>query len=168
MNSRRRLYIIAFAVYTTALLTTTALAWLALQYNTAAGIAQLAVALSGNGLGGFALVLGILRDDRAEKERERARKAEESAKKSDQIAAEARERAAQFKAEAEVQRQRAERAEAERRQLEAERRQLEAELLRSYVERDRAMADRVSRLEAALGLAPPADSDVENNDATEK
>ncbi len=154
MNPRQRLYIIAFAVYTTALLTTTALAWLALQYNTAAGIAQLAVALSGNGLGGFALVLGILRDDRAEKERERARKAEESAKKSDRIAADARQQAAQFQAQAEELRQRAERA--------------EDELRRVRAQRDQAIADRFSRIEAALGLTPPTDSDAENNDIAEQ
>ena len=50
----------------------TALAWLALQRNTAAGVVQLTVSLSGNASGGFALVLGILRDDRAERERQQA------------------------------------------------------------------------------------------------
>ncbi len=70
MNSRTRLYIMAFAAYTSALLVAAVFAWVALQYSMAAGVAQLAVALSGNEIGGFALLLGILRDDRAQKAEE--------------------------------------------------------------------------------------------------
>lgn len=90
MNPRRRLYILAFAAYTTALALMTALAWLAFQHNVAAGIAQLTVSLSGNAPGGFALVLGILRDDRVDRERRPADEAVESASKYEQKANEAR------------------------------------------------------------------------------
>ena len=99
MNPRYRLYIIAFAIYTSALLVTTALAWLAIQYDMVAGIAQLAVSITGNGLGGVALVFGILRDDRA-------KKAEEETARVRQQAEQYRERAE--RAEAELQRLRAE------------------------------------------------------------
>ena len=146
----------AFAVYTTALLATTVLAWLALQYSTAAGVVQLAVALSGNGIGGFALLLGILRDDRAQKADERAAKAEESAKQSDQKAAKAQQEAEQFRQQAEEARQRAERAETERQRA-------EVELERVRAERDQEIAARIRRLEIAAGFATPDASD----DATE-
>lgn len=134
----------AFAAYTSALLVMAVLAWLSIQYNTVAGIVQLTVALSGNGLGGFALVLGILRDDRAEKAEERAAKAEEQT-------AVARQQAEQF-------RQRAERAEAERERI-------QEELRRFRDEQSREMAERIRRLEIAAGFAPPEAAD---NDATEK
>lgn len=90
MNPRRRLYILAFAAYTTTLTLMTALAGLAFKHNVAASIAQLTVSLSGNALGGFALVLGILRDDRVDRERRRADEAVESASKYEQKANEAR------------------------------------------------------------------------------
>ena len=152
MNPRRRLYILAFAAYTTTLALMTALAWLAFQHSTAAGIAQLTVSLSGNALGGFALVLGILRDDRAERERQRADEAVESARKSEQKANDARQladqlqkqveqskkEAEQLHAQAEQERQRADRAEAELRRVRDEQ-QLEA---------------RFRRLEEALDLTP--------------
>ncbi|MYC35237.1 MAG: hypothetical protein F4X64_18985 [Chloroflexi bacterium] len=132
----------AFAVYTTALLVTTALAGLALQYSTAAGVVQLAVALSGNGIGGFALVLGILRDDRVQK-------AEENAAQARQESEQFKQQAEQFKQQAESERQRAERA--------------EAELERVRAERDQEWAARIRRLEIAAGFAAPDASD----DATE-
>ena len=135
----------------------TALAWLAFQHSTAAGIAQLTVSLSGNALGGFALVLGILRDDRAERERQRADEAVESARKSEQKANDARQLADQLqkqveqsKKEAELERRRADRAEAELRRVRDEQ-QLEA---------------RFRRLEEALGLTPEtgtADDQVEES-----
>ena len=92
----------AFAAYTSALLVAAVFAWAALQYSTAAGITQLAVALSGNGIGGFALVLGILRDDRAQKERERAEKAEQEVVKARQQIEQYRQRAELAEAELEL------------------------------------------------------------------
>ena len=130
MNPRNRLYIMAFAAYTSALLVAAVFARAALQYSTAGGVAQLTVALSGNGIGGFALLLGIFRDDRAQK-------AEASAKESEQKAANARQEAEQFRKEAEQQRQRAERAEAELESLKT------------------GLSARVFRLETAAGLATP-------------
>ena len=132
----------AFAAYTSALLAAAVFAWVALQYSTATGVAQLAVALSGNGIGGFALVLGILRDDRAQKAEQKATKAQKEAEQF-------RQQAEQFRQQAEAARQRAERAEAELKQLRSE--------------RDNAVNARLRRLEIAAGLAPPDASD----DATE-
>ena len=106
MNRRRQLYILALAAHTASLVVMAAMPWLAIQRNTVAGIVRLTVALSGNGLGGFARVPGILRDDRADRERERADKAEETAKQSEQKAIKAQQQA-------EPERLRAERAEAE-------------------------------------------------------
>ena len=142
MNARNRLYIMAFAAYTSALLVAAVFAWLAIQQSAAAGVAQLAVAIAGNGLGGFALVLGILRDDRAHRERERADKAEQETVK-------ARQQAAHFQRQAEAAMQRAERAEAE------------LERLRSG--REEEFAARLRRLEIAAGITQPDASD----DATE-
>lgn len=79
----------AFAVYTSALLVTAVFAWLAIQYSVASNVAQLAIALTGNGLGGFALVLGILRDDRVQKAEEKAAKAQQHAAESEQSAVKA-------------------------------------------------------------------------------
>lgn len=132
----------AFAAYTSALLVAAVFAWVALQYSTAAGIAQLAVALSGNGIGEFALVLGILRDDRAQKAEQKATKAQ---KEAEQL----RQQAEQFRQQAEAARQRAERAEAELQQLRSE--------------RDNEVHARLRRLEIAAGITPPDASD----DATE-
>ncbi len=159
MNPRRRLYILAFAAYTTTLALMTALAWLAFQHSTAAGIAQLTVSLSGNALGGFALVLGILRDDRAERERQRADEAVESARKSEQKANEARQLADQLQKQVEQSKKEAEQlhaqAEQERRQTELERQRAdraEAELRR--VRDEQQLEARFRRLEEALGLIP--------------
>ena len=166
MNQRRQLYILAFAAYTTSLVVVAALAWLAIQYNTVAGIVQLTVALSGNGLGGFALVLGILRDDRADRERERAEKAEEEVKQLTQQASEAQRQAKQFQTQAEQFQTQAEQfqTQAEQERLRAER--AEAELQRLRTEYEREIVARVSRIEAVLGLA--STPDTENDDATER
>lgn len=148
----------AFAVYTTALLATTALAGLALQYSTAAGVVQLAVALSGNGIGGFALVLGILRDDRVQKAEENAAKARQESEQFKQQAEQFKQESEQFKQQAELlERQ----AESER--LRAERAEAEVERIRT--DRDREIAARVSRIEAALGLPslPDASDDAMEN-----
>ena len=153
----------AFAAYTSALLVAAVFAWLAIQHSMAAGVAQLAVAIAGNGLGGFALVLGILRDDRAQK-------AEASAKESEQKAAKAQRDAEQFRKEAEQFRLQAERfqqeAEEARQQVEEARHRAhraESELERLRAERDQELAARVRRLELAAGLTPPDAS----SDATE-
>ena len=159
MNRRYRLYIIAFAIYTSALLVTALLAWLAIQYDVVAGVAQLAVSVTGNGLGGVALVFGILQDDRAKKAEEETARARRQAEKSEQEAIKARQQADQFQKlseqlhlQAEQQRQQAE----EQRQR-AER--AEAELQRVRAQRDSEFADRLRRLEAAAGIAPPDTSD---------
>ena len=122
VSRRRQLYILAFVAYTTALTVTASLAWLVSQHNLAAGIAQFSISMSGNALGGFALVLGILRDDRADRERERAQRAEESAKESDRQTAEARRQTEQALKQADELRQQAER---ERQQAEHERQKAE-------------------------------------------
>ena len=142
----------AFAAYTSALLVAAVFAWAALQYSTAAGVAQLAVALSGNGIGGFALLLGILRDDRAQKAEQKATKAQQEATKAQQEATNAQQEATKFQQEAVQQRQRAERAEAELERLRSER-----------AERDQELAARVHRLEIAFGLV----SADQPNDSTE-
>ena len=156
MNQRNRLYIMAFAVYTSALLVTAIFAWLAIQYNVASSVAQLAIALTGNGLGGFALVLGILRDDRVQK-------AEEETAKARQETAQAKQRADEFqKLYVELQQQ----AEQERRQAEQQRQRAEraeAELQRLRAEHDNEINARFRRLEIAAGITPPDASD----DATE-
>ncbi len=157
MNQRNRLYIMAFAVYTSALLVTAIFAWLAIQYNLASNVAQLAIALTGNGLGGFALVLGILRDDRAQKAAEETAKArQETAKAKQQVDqfqklyVESQQQAEQERRQAEQQRQRAERA--------------EAELQRLRAERNDAVNARLRRLEIATGITPPdASSDATEN-----
>ena len=149
MNQRNRLYIMAFAVYTSALLVTAVFAWLAIQYNVASSVAQLAIALTGNGLGGFALVLGILRDDRVQKAEEETAKARQETAKAKQQADEFQKLYVESQQQAEQERQRAERA--------------EAELQRLRAERDDAVNARLRRLEIAAGITPPDASD----DATE-
>ena len=184
MNARNRLYIMAFAVYTSALLVTAVFAWLAIRYDIASNAAQLAIAITGNGLGGFALVLGILRDDRAQKAEEEAAKARQETAKAKQQADEfqklyvelqqqteqQRQQAEQQRQQAEQQRQQAEQfrqqAEQERLQAEQERQRAEraeAELQRLRAEHDHEVAARLHRLEIAAGITPPDASD----DATE-
>ena len=177
MNARNRLYIMAFAVYTSALLVTAVFAWLAIRYDIASNAAQLAIAITGNGLGGFALVLGILRDDRAQKAEEEAAKARQETAKAKQQAdefqklyVELQQQTEQQRQQAEQQRQQAEQfrqqAEQERLQAEQERQRAEraeAELQRLRAEHDHEVAARLHRLEIAAGITPPDASD----DATE-
>ena len=133
----------AFAAYTSALLVAAVFSWLAIQHNTAVGVAQLTVALSGNGIGGFALLLGILRDDRAQKAEEKAAKARQETEKFKQ-------QADQLRQQAEQQRQRADRA--------------EAELERLRASQGGEFAERIRRLEIAAGFATPdASDDVTEN-----
>ena len=125
-------------IYTVATAALVALEVAATLLGDSALLARLVTMLSGNLLGGFALVLGILRDDRVEKEKQRAAAA----------IAEAQKRA-------ESERNRADRA--------------EAELHRVRAEYNREMADRIRRLEAAVGImpaTPPADDD--RNDRPEE
>ena len=177
MNARNRLYIMAFAVYTSALLVTAVFAWLAIRYDIASNAAQLAIAITGNGLGGFALVLGILRDDRAQKAEEEAAKARQETAKAKQQAdefqklyVELQQQTEQQRQQAEQQRQQAEQfrqqAEQERLQAEQERQRAEraeAELQRLRAEHDHEVAARLHRLEIAAGITLPDASD----DATE-
>ncbi len=139
----------AFAVYTSALLVTAIFAWLAIQYNVASSVAQLAIALTGNGLGGFALVLGILRDDRVQKAEEETAKARQETAQAKQRADEFQKLYVELQQQAEQQRQRAERA--------------ETELQRLRTEHDSGINARLRRLEIAAGITPPDASD----DATE-
>jgi DNA anti-recombination protein RmuC len=139
----------AFAVYTSALLVTAIFAWLAIQYNVASSVAQLAIALTGNGLGGFALVLGILRDDRVQKAEEETAKARQETAQAKQRADEFQKLYVELQQQAEQERQRAERA--------------EAELQRLRAEHDNEINARFRRLEIAAGITPPDASD----DATE-
>ena len=170
MNARNRLYIMAFAVYTSALLVTAVFAWLAIRYDIASNAAQLAIAITGNGLGGFALVLGILRDDRAQKAEEEAAKARQETAKAKQQADEFQKLYVELQQQTEQQRQQAEQfrqqAEQERLQAEQERQRAEraeAELQRLRAEHDHEVAARLHRLEIAAGITPPDASD----DATE-
>ena len=155
MNQRNRLYIMAFAAYTIALLVMAVLAWLVIQHSRGAGIAQLAVALSGNGIGGFALVLGILRDDRAEKAEQRTAQAQQETAEAKQETAKAQQDAAKAQQDAAKAQQEAE----QLRRLAAEARQraeqAEAELERLRARQNDEFAARIRRLEIAAGLAPP-------------
>ena len=158
---RFKLYLLAFAIYTATAAATATLQALALHYESIAALAPIITTLSGNFLGGFALVLGILRDDRAEKQRERADRAEGENKKLKQENEQyrqqyelARQLAEQERQLAEQERQRAERAEAELRSVRAE--------------HDRELAERVRRLEAFTGLTPPEAADAASSQPTEQ
>ena len=94
-----KLYLLALIIYTVATVVLAVLELVAMRYAEAAILARWATMLSGGFLGGFALVLGILRDDRVEKERQRA---EEAQKRAEQ------ERDRADRAEAKLQRVRAE------------------------------------------------------------
>ena len=159
MKRRYRLYIIAFAIYTSSLLVTAALAWLAIQYDIGAGVASLAVSLSGNGLGGFAMVFGILQDDRAQKAEEKAAKAQQETVKAQKQAAQLQKQAEQAQQQAEQLQNQVEqqRQQAEQQRQRAER--AEAELQRLLAERDSEVNARIRRLEIAAGLVPPDASD---------
>ena len=133
MWQRYKLYLLAFVIYSIATGVLTVLALAAIRYGetTALALALLVTTLSSGFLGGFALVLGILRDDRVEKERQRAEKAEA-------MIAEVQKRA-------DHERNRADRA--------------EAELQRVRAEYGEEMADRVRRLEMAVGITPATAAD---------
>ena len=122
-----KLYLLALVIYTVATAALAVLELMAAHLDDSAVLARLATMLSGSFLGGFALVLGILRDDRVEKERQRTAEAEKRA---------------------EQERSRADRA--------------EAELQRVRAEHSRELADRVRRLEAAVGIAPAGTVDDEH------
>lgn len=179
---RFKLYLLAFALYTVTAAVTAVLQALALHYESIAGLAPIIATLSGNFLGGFALVLGILRDDRAEKQRERADRAEDENKKlkqeneqyrqqyelaqqqcelAQQRAEQEREHAEQERARTKQERERAaqERARAER---------AEAELQRVRSDHDREIAERLRRLEAFAGLEPPEAADAASSHPTEQ
>ena len=126
-----KLYLLALVIYTVATAALAVLELMAAHLDDSAVLARLATMLSGSFLGGFALVLGILRDDRVEKERRRAEKAEAAI--------------AEVQKRAEQERNRADRA--------------EAELQRVRAEHSRELADRVRRLEAAVGIAPAGAAD---------
>ena len=151
---RFKLYLLAFAIYTATAAATATLQALALHYESIAALAPIITTLSGNFLGGFALVLGILRDDRAEKQRERADRAEGENKKLKQENEQYRQQYELARQRAEQEHQRAERAEAELRSVRAE--------------HDREIAERVRRLEAFTGLTPPEAADAASSQPTEQ
>ena len=126
-----KMYLLALVIYTLVTAGLVGLEVAAALLGDSAILARLVTMLSGNLLGGFVLVLGILRDDRVEKERQRANKAEAAI-------AEAQKRV-------EHERNRADRA--------------EAELQRVRTEYGREMADRIRRLEDAVGIVPAAADD---------
>ena len=99
IGERYRLYLLALVIYTAAAVVMTVLDLVAIRYDESVLLAHLITTLSGGFLGGIALVLGILRDNRVEQALKRAQVAEEQVKQE-------RERA--DRAEAELQRMRAE------------------------------------------------------------
>ena len=99
IGERYKLYLLALVIYTAAAVVMTALDLVAIRYDESVLLAHLITTLSGGFLGGIALVLGILRDNRVEQALKRAEVAEEQVKQE-------RERA--DRAEAELQRMRAE------------------------------------------------------------
>ena len=151
MWQRYKLYLLAFVIYSIATGVLTVLALVAIRYDETAALALalLVTTLSSGFLGGFALVLGILRDDRVEKERQRAEKAEAAI-------ADWQKRVAETEKRADHERNRADRA--------------EAELQRVHAEYGGEMAERVRRLEMAVGITPattPADADRSDRPAAQ-
>ena len=132
-----KLYLMALGIYTVATAALVALEVAATLLGDSALLARLVTMLSGNLLGGFALVLGILRDDRVEKEKQRAAAA-----------------IADWQKRAESERNRADRA--------------EAELQRVRTEYNREMADRIRRLEAAVGIMPAPPATVADDDRSDR
>lgn len=136
------------------------------QHSAVAGTAQLTVSPSGNALGGLALVLGILRDDRADRERPEADAVVETARKSEQEANGARGLAGQLQKQVEQTQNAAERlqAEAQQERQRAEHEGRQAALGRQRVDRADAelrrsrdgqqLEARSRRLEEALRLRP--------------
>ena len=150
-----KLYLLAFLIYTITAIVTAAMQAAAIRYDESSILAPIATTLSGNFLGGFALVLGILRDDRTAKQRERADKAEVENKKLQEEKEKYRQ---QYEEEREQARVRVEQA-SDR----AER--AESELQRVRAEYDHEIAERLRRLEAAIGLNPPAAADADLDEA---
>ena len=172
---RFKLYLLAFALYTVTAAVTAVLQALALHYESIAGLAPIIATLSGNFLGGFALVLGILRDDRAEKQRERADRAEDENKKLKQENEQYRQQYELAQQQCELAQQRAaqerEHAEQERARTKQERERAEraeAELQRVRSDHDREIAERLRRLEAFAGLEPPEAADAASSHPTEQ
>lgn len=165
MWQRYKLYLLAFVIYTIATGALVVLELLAIRYGDATVLTRLVTTLSGSFLGGFALVLGILRDDRFEKERRRAEKAEAAIADWQQRAAETEKRAAETEKRAAAAEKRAEQAEQARREAEQRQEHAGAELQRLRDEQSRETAARLRRLEAAVGIAPmaTADADDRNN-----
>ncbi len=149
VSEKYKLYALAFVIYSATGVVTATLQALAIRYEEIAVLAPIITTLSGNFLGGFALVLGILRDDRAEKQRERADKAEGENQKLKRQNEEYRRQYELAQQQAEQERDRAERA--------------EAELQRVRAEREREMEERIRRLEAFTGLTPPEADDTGND-----
>ena len=149
VSEKYKLYVLAFVIYSATAVVTATLQALAIRYEEIAVLAPIITTLSGNFLGGFALVLGILRDDRAEKQRERADKAEGENQKLKRQNEEYRRQYELAQQQAEQERDRAARA--------------EAELQRVRAEREREMEERIRRLEAFTGLTPPEADDTGND-----
>ena len=163
VSEKYKLYVLAFVIYSATAVVTATLQALAIRYEEIAVLAPIITTLSGNFLGGFALVLGILRDDRAEKQRERADKAEGENQKLKRQNEEyrrqyelAQQQAEQAQQQAEQERDRA----AQERDRAA---RAEAELQRVRAEREREMEERIRRLEAFAGLTPPEADDTGND-----
>ena len=150
ISEKYKLYVLAFVIYTATAVATAALQTLAIRYEEVAVLAPIITTLSGNFLGGFALVLGILRDDRAEKQRERADKAEAENEK-------LKRQNEEYRRQYELARQLAEQ----------ERERAEAELEHARTEHNREIAERVRRLEAFTGLTSPEATDTGNDHPAE-
>ena len=149
MWQRYKLYLLAFVIYTLGTAALVALEVVAELLGDSALLARLVTMLSGSFLGGFALVLGILKDDRYEKEKQRAEKAETDNAVLQKRLAASEKRAAQ----ADQAEQDRDRAEAELQRVRAD---AEAELQRVRAEYSRETAERLRRLEAAVGIVPIA------------
>ena len=159
-----KLYLLAFIIYSLATVGLAVLELAVIRYAETAILARVATMLSGGFLGGFALVLGILRDDRFEKERQRAEKAEAAIADWQKQAAETEKRAAENAKQATDWQKRAEQAEQARQEAEQRRERASAELQRVRAEYSRELADRVRRLEAAIGIAPVGVADSGHSD----
>ena len=156
MWQRYKLYLLAFVIYTLATAALAALEVLAVYLGDNALLARLVTMLSGSFLGGFALVLGILKDDRYEKERQRAEKAEAAIADWQKRAIESEKRAAQAE-------QSLLQAEQARQQAEQARQHAASEVQRVRTEYTRETAVRLRRLEAAVGLVPAVAEDAAAN-----
>ena len=166
-----KLYLLAFIIYSLATVGLAVLELAVIRYAETAILARVATMLSGGFLGGFALVLGILRDDRFEKERRRAEKAEaaiadwqKQAAETEKRAAENAKQATDWQKRVAVAEKRAEQAEQARQEAEQRQERASAELQRVRAEYSRELADRVRRLEAAVGIAPVGVADDARSD----